>query len=319
MTEQPYDGFQFRAIGWFECLRLPPWARGGFLGLGLRLSLGRVDGKERTEQRHRLCDGFADMNGSVGFRTFVLASISASAWSLGDGLFDAERQNATKQHQNLVILVWMVYGMIIAYRTLDIVWMYHIVGSVMKSELSIILDIIGHVVYLLDPNEFEMSVGSYRVLRIAESVVNVLEISVSLFFIGHLLMKSKLTIFHMHQLIDNANGFHNQHGLFHATMKRRYMIGHLPMASGSDLGRYDMRVICHLEMHIGSWRKLPCSHCFHAGCIERWICQQIRCPICQRDLKPLKDEAERMLNGETDPRPVSVEHQKIIRFADLVQ
>jgi E3 ubiquitin-protein ligase synoviolin len=164
-----------------------------------------------------------------------------------------------------------------------------------------------------------MSVGSYRIFRTAESVVNILELSVSLFFIGCLLIESELPIFHVRQLIDNANGFYNQHRRFHGWMKKRYIIGHLPIASESDMERDDMCVICRLEMHIGSGLKLPCNHCFHRECIERWIGRQLRCPTCRHDVKSLLDEAERLLNWETDSRPVGGGDEAIIRFADLVQ
>jgi hypothetical protein len=270
--------------------------------------------------------GLADINGSVGFGAFILASIYGSAWSRGElaKLLRLNDKMSTKQHQNLffgglVLLIGMVYGMVVSYRTLDIVSMYHIVGSVLISFLSMILDIIVHVVYLFDPNEFEMSVGSYRFFRIAESVVNILELSVSLFFIGRLLIESELPIFHMRQLIDNVNGFYNQYGLFHGWMKKRYMIGHLQMASESDMERDDMCAICRLEMRISSGRKLPCNHCFHTECIERWIDHQLRCPTCRQDVKALLDEAERILKGETDARPVGAGDQKIIRFSDLME
>jgi hypothetical protein len=318
-------------------LAVPTFCMIGFyyLVIYLRFSLGDTGAAKETPVLNKgerqffamlFSFGLADMNGSVGFGTFVLASIYASAWIRGKlaGCLLLKDKMSAKKHQNLffgglVILVGMVYGMIVAYRTLDIVWMYHIVGSVMISGLSIILDIIGHVVFLLDPNEFEMSVGSYRVFRIAESVVNVLELSVSLFFIGCLLIESELPILHIRQLIDNLNDIYNQYRQFHRWMKTRHMVGHLPKGIEPDMMREDICVICRLEMGIGSGRKLPCSHCFHPACIERWICQQVRCPICRRDLKPLLDEVERMLNGETDRMSVSVEDRKIIGFADLLQ
>ena len=48
-----------------------------------------------------------------------------------------------------------------------------------------------------------------------------------------------------------------------------------------DLQKDDICIICREKMKIGNSKKLPCSHCYHKNCLERWICRTSKCPICQ--------------------------------------
>jgi len=43
--------------------------------------------------------------------------------------------------------------------------------------------------------------------------------------------------------------------------------------------------ICHEEMLAnGSEAKLPCGHCFHKSCVQRWlVAGHLRCPLCNSD------------------------------------
>lgn len=35
----------------------------------------------------------------------------------------------------------------------------------------------------------------------------------------------------------------------------------------------------------GEVKKLPCGHCFHAQCLQNWAQRQMKCPLCQFDMK----------------------------------
>lgn len=48
--------------------------------------------------------------------------------------------------------------------------------------------------------------------------------------------------------------------------------------------------ICQEEIRVSEvTRKLngPCNHMFHKTCIDRWLSQHIRCPVCRRDMREL--------------------------------
>jgi hypothetical protein len=282
-------------------------------------------------ERHSLCllfsFGFANMTENVCayFGTFVLLSIYVAAWIQG-GLTDLLTHTtkfSARQHQNrffgqIMILLLVIYGMLLSYRTLDAVALYQVLGSLMTSGLTIVLDIVGHVVFLLDPDELGNSVGSYRAFFVSEAIVSVLQISVSLFFIGCLLIESELPIFPMYQLYEIVNDFYNQYMMLRRWVRMRCVIEHLPTSTESDAMRDDTCVICRQEMRIGCGRKLPCGHSFHVECIERWITLQLRCPICKRNLKRALEAAERNLGGETQKRPGGSADRNIFRFDDFM-
>jgi E3 ubiquitin-protein ligase synoviolin len=276
----------------------------------------------------------ADMRGllSLYFGVSVLASGYAAGWfrEKVSSFLTVTDLPSEKRHQNLffgqlVILLAIMSTMLTSCRCLDIVALHHVLGGLITPALGIVRDIISHVVFLLDPDERGNSVRSYRVLFVAEVIVNVLELSVSLFFMGCLVIKSQLPIFYLRQLYENVTGAYNQYEKWRTWMRMRRVIEHLPVADEADLLREETCVICRLEMQIGEGRKLPCGHCFHSECIERWVGQQSSCPICKQDLKQALEEAERRLeaerslNAEMQEPPDADDEPKVFRFEDLME
>lgn len=40
------------------------------------------------------------------------------------------------------------------------------------------------------------------------------------------------------------------------------------------------------------YRKLPCNHCFHKRCIDKWFAQSVKCPMCTQDIRELLVQKE---------------------------
>ena len=50
--------------------------------------------------------------------------------------------------------------------------------------------------------------------------------------------------------------------------------------------------IC-LETNDSKTRKLECKHKFHQNCLEEWLKNHKRCPLCNQDALPLKEQLEK--------------------------
>merc|ERR1711907_42398 len=46
-------------------------------------------------------------------------------------------------------------------------------------------------------------------------------------------------------------------------------------------------VVCMTDFEDGcELRRLPCGHCFHPQCVDRWLKKQALCPVCRRSSLP---------------------------------
>jgi hypothetical protein len=88
----------------------------------------------------------------------------------------------------------------------------------------------------------------------------------------------------------------------------------LPEATEDDLERDNTCMVCRVVMQIGDARKLPCGHCLHTECLERWIAHQTKCPTCQTDLKDYLEEAEKNTAANEGQQPEG----RVFKYDDLV-
>lgn len=82
----------------------------------------------------------------------------------------------------------------------------------------------------------------------------------------------------------------------------------IPDATEEDLLHEDQCIICRLKMKVKNVngvkkcdaKRLPCGHCYHLACLQQWIQQQMKCPLCQYDLKQLIMPNNEETEGEND-------------------
>ena len=52
--------------------------------------------------------------------------------------------------------------------------------------------------------------------------------------------------------------------------------------------------ICQEEIRLGETIRQfhrPCCHTFHQACIDQWLGQHVRCPVCRRDIRELIEQS----------------------------
>ena len=59
-------------------------------------------------------------------------------------------------------------------------------------------------------------------------------------------------------------------------------------ATQEEIDRNAVCIVCRDQMHVGDTKKLPCGHCLHLNCVQRWVVQKLTCPMCQYDLSQIR-------------------------------
>ena len=77
----------------------------------------------------------------------------------------------------------------------------------------------------------------------------------------------------------------------------------VPDVTIEDLENDNICIICRGEMQVGNGKKLPCEHCLHVECLERWIAAHDKCPMCQFDLTTI-------ISNVHDKEKIEEERQK---------
>jgi len=78
-------------------------------------------------------------------------------------------------------------------------------------------------------------------------------------------------------------------------------------AKSEDILRDDTCIICRESMSLGKAKVLPCMHCCHTECLERWICRSPECPLCRYDLRHMVSPENNNINNEEDTEDVEEE------------
>jgi len=86
-----------------------------------------------------------------------------------------------------------------------------------------------------------------------------------------------------------------QHGAKPATIQAIPLVEYLPERFG-DEGETSCAV-CLCAFERGEMlRQLPCGHKFHCGCVDKWLCQSKKCPLCVHNVEaPLPEKLQRRL------------------------
>ncbi|GET87330.1 hypothetical protein, conserved [Leishmania tarentolae] len=100
--------------------------------------------------------------------------------------------------------------------------------------------------------------------------------------------------------------FEKASGLAEFLILARRVRSSMPDATAEDLARDVRCTICYEDMVPGGGTKrLPCGHCYHIDCLERWLEGHSTCPYCRADIMQMRggDSAAVPLAAEPNPAP----------------
>jgi hypothetical protein len=186
----------------------------------------------------------------------------------------------------------------------------------LHAVIDAVHDLFRHAIFVFDRDDMGNSLAAYRLGFIAEVIAGILSLIadggffiIMLFLHRVLLQVLRPTIETWKQLMALSARY--------MTWRRmvKFIETALPEATEDDLEKDDTCMVCRVTMQTGDARKLPCGHCLHSECLERWIGQQTKCPTCKADLKNCLEEAERNAAAVGDAQQPE---GRMFKYKDLV-
>ncbi|KAG5504663.1 hypothetical protein JIQ42_06504 [Leishmania sp. Namibia] len=103
--------------------------------------------------------------------------------------------------------------------------------------------------------------------------------------------------------------FEKTSGLAEFLVLARRVRNDMPNATAEDLARDVRCTICYEDMVPGGGTKrLPCGHCYHIDCLERWLEGHSTCPYCRANIMQMggNNDAAAPPTAEAEPAPADV-------------
>jgi hypothetical protein len=188
------------------------------------------------------------------------------------------------------------------------------------AAFLVTLDIIRHATFLADYEERGGSLDIYRLNFVADCLTHFLANFVSVAFFICLVFKRQLPDYYIRSFYESALRLLGTIEKWQAWTRARQVIGKLPRPGDTDLALDDLCLVCRVQMRHGGARKLPCGHCFHSECIERWVGQQNGCPLCKCSLEAVLAQADRSFVLEAKKnKPPPAGSPRVYRFDDIME
>lgn len=196
-----------------------------------------------------------------------------------------------------------------------------IVIQLMHGLLDCVSDIVRHYVFIVDGINMGNSQEAFRITKLSEFFFSAADLGVNILYLGIMLVRQKMPVHLLRPMYLNCQKLKKEFDAYREWKRvQEFIEKHLPSATEEDLERDDTCIICRLQMDLTEAKRLPCGHCLHSDCLERWIGQQSKCPLCQKDLNEfLKEAEEREKQEHIDQlvRPNIEEEEQVFRFDEL--
>lgn len=79
----------------------------------------------------------------------------------------------------------------------------------------------------------------------------------------------------------------------------------LPDVDENDLKKDDTCIVCRAEMTPKDAKRLPCGHCIHTECLEKWTKDHTICPLCQNDMAQLLANAGKIADNKAKEEEIN--------------
>jgi E3 ubiquitin-protein ligase synoviolin len=220
----------------------------------------------------------------------------------------------------VVVLYACVYEMLWLSRRVERDYYVLLLVQLVHAITDEVHDLIRHIIFVTDRDNNGNSSAAYRIVFLAELIASIISLLTDGCFLVFTLWLQRLPLQVLRPAYDTWKKLKVLSGRY-ITWRRmlKFIETALPAATEEDLKRDDTCMVCRLPMQVGDVRRLPCGHCLHAECLERWIGQQTKCPTCQADLKDYLEEAERNA-ANRDEQQAAEEHPEdaVFKYEDLV-
>lgn len=147
-----------------------------------------------------------------------------------------------------------------------------------------------HLIFLNDRQNFGSSIKSEHLSQIVGFIFG---ISIAFSFLIYVLIRLAMDFKSLMNYFVLVNALYRLYIECLGYSQWKNIMTHirsdLPDPTEEDIQHDDICIICRQQMTQDTAKKLPCSHCCHTYCLERWIVKNPQCPLCKSDLSFLQN------------------------------
>ncbi|KAK7196446.1 ERAD-associated E3 ubiquitin-protein ligase HRD1 [Novymonas esmeraldas] len=140
---------------------------------------------------------------------------------------------------------------------------------------------------------------------VADAVTSIAESLLFVCVYAYIFYKSALPLLLLRGFVTHIlRIFEKTSGLAEFLVLARRVRTGMPDATAADLARDVRCTICYEDMVPGSGTKrLPCGHCYHIDCLERWLEGHSTCPYCRANIMQMGDGVAAAPTAPADGQP----------------
>lgn len=155
--------------------------------------------------------------------------------------------------------------------------------------IRIISGIIRNAIFISEKKDKVKFQTSYFRKLLNASICNMIHFNINiLFFLNQIKKSFKFPLYMVRSILNSIILiFHDVYSLGLLYKLNKILNKNIPLTTDSDINEDSTCIICKTKIIAGDSIKLPCNHCYHLGCLEKWLYLHSKCPICQFDLNPI--------------------------------